>query len=154
MKKYLLTVFVLAFGLFASAQNPVTPSAPAAELQDFWPGKYVKLPAANVKEPSKLSYVTISKEGGEYRIEGFEGRKFEMSNLNRSLSELAPNPAHKAPLAHFGLGTATLRVHGVEQIVIEVFVGDDHFYLIRAEPLRAEVKAVPAPKGERSAPAK
>lgn len=121
------------------AQVPVTgsPKLKVAEgTPDYWPGKYIKLPAGDLKAPSKLTYVTITKSGEDYQIEGFEGRKFRAANLNRSLDEFTTSSIITKPLARFGLGTATLQAHGVMQIVIDAFVGDDHFYLVRAEPLK------------------
>ena len=103
---------------------------------DYWPGKYVRLPAGDSKPPVKLTYVTITKAGDDYQIEGFEGRTFRASGLNRSLDEFTTSSVIRRPLASFALGTASLQGHGVVQIVIDALNGEERFYLVRAQPLK------------------
>ncbi len=134
----LLVAAAIASPIFTAAQTSPTSEQRlqvAPESPDYWPGKYVKLPAVNNTAPAKLTYITIKKVNGEYEIEGFEGRKFVMTNFNRSLNETTTSSILTKPLARLGMGTATLQAHGVLQIVIDVFVGDEHFYLVRAEPV-------------------
>ncbi|MGV3533075.1 MAG: hypothetical protein ACO1QR_11955 [Chthoniobacteraceae bacterium] len=135
---YLAIVLATATPLDAQVPADSSPKFKVpVDMPDFWPGKYVKLPAGESRPPVKLTYVTITKAGDDYQIEGFGGRKFRASNMNRSLDEIDESPTDTTPkpLAQFALGTATLHQHGVVQIVIEALAGNERYYLVRAQPV-------------------
>lgn len=101
--------------------------------RDLWPGKYVRLPKPEVGRDTKFGYAFITKEGASYRLDALPEVEFGETHPGKLLSALEDSTGEETTCS---LGTATLQDAGVLQIVIEVRSRGEHFYLVRAEPLK------------------